>query len=659
MDVRRLLEAMKLTENSDAAAHVSEMEAHFRLMQERVDELATIGDPVNARTHFQIALKSIPESYHATVQTIDTADTLNGGKTTAEEVITIFLREARHRVILKAETKAGEALAAYANSNSKSKGGDSGKAKKRKPKCFNCNKLGHKSKDCFAPGGGKEGQGPHQMNQKSQKGGKPENSTSSANVASHSEATKEGGTMFAFSATSSFHCIAAKLGIPAERRSAILDSGASHHYCPDKSKFKNLEPISDSIKLADGHTLPALGIGDVEITLPNGDKRNKVMLRKCVYAPDMAFTLISIICITLAGASVIFKGNFCTILHPDESVIAKVAHTDGLYRLSANVAETINDDEYTLYANAARRPLSLFELHCRLGHIHYGAIKDAIRNGLVEGLEIDPKDANEQFCEACAAGKPTTQPFPKESLTRASDFGERVHWDLWGPASVKSLGGKSYAAVRKDDATRMVKPYFLAKKSETFSHYKEDEAWILNHGGKATSYARFDRGGEFLSNEFTQHLKQRGTQRELTVHDSPPQNGVSERGMRTRGEATRTLLIASGLPRYLWAEAMAHACWIQNRTPTRALDGKTPYEMMTGRKPNLTGIQRFGAAAYVKLENAGKLEKRASKARFVGYDNESKGYRIYWPEKHVVSIERNVVFNPGDSFEESDRKSVV
>ena len=278
MDVRRLLEAMKLTENSDAAAHVSEMEAHFRLMQERVDELATIGDPVNARTHFQIALKSIPESYHATVQTIDTADTLNGEKTTAEEVITIFLREARHRVILKAETKAGEALAAYANSNSKSKGGDSGKAKKRKPKCFNCNKLGHKSKDCFAPGGGKEGQGPHQMNQKSQRGGKPENSTSSANVASHSEATKEGGTMFAFSATSSFHCIAAKLGIPAEHHSAILNSSASHHYYPDNSKFKNLEPISDPIKLTDGHTLPALGIGNVEITLPNGDKQNKVML---------------------------------------------------------------------------------------------------------------------------------------------------------------------------------------------------------------------------------------------------------------------------------------------------------------------------------------------------------------------------------------------
>ena len=98
--------------------------------------------------------------------------------------------------------------------------------------------------------------------------------------------------------------------------------------------------------------------------------------------------------------------------------------------MSANIAEPINNDQFTLYVSVAWRPLSLYELHCRLGHIHYGAIKDAIQNGLVEGLEIDPNNGDEQFCEACTAGKPTTQPFLKESLTHATDFGERVHWDL-------------------------------------------------------------------------------------------------------------------------------------------------------------------------------------------------------------------------------------
>ena len=67
--------------------------------------------------------------------------------------------------------------------------------------------------------------------------------------------------------------------------------------------------------------------------------------------------------------------------------------------------------------------------------------------------------------------------------------------------------------------------------------------------------------------------------RELTVHDSPPQNGVAERGMRTRAERARALLIGSGLPRFLWEEAMNHSTWLQNRLPAKALEGKTPYKM--------------------------------------------------------------------------------
>ena len=106
----------------------------------------------------------------------------------------------------------------------------------------------------------------------------------------------------------------------------------------------------------------------------------------------------------------------------------------------------------------------------------------------------------------CAAGKPTMKPFPKESFMHAKEFGERVHWDLWAPTSVKSLGGKLYAAVHKDDVTQTVKPYFLAKKSKTFNSYNQDKAWILNHGGRPTSYTHFDCGGEF-----NQHLKSKGT----------------------------------------------------------------------------------------------------------------------------------------------------
>jgi hypothetical protein len=70
--------------------------------------------------------------------------------------------------------------------------------------------------------------------------------------------------------------------------------------------------------------------------------------------------------------------------------------------------------------------------------------------------------------------------------------------------------------------------------------------------------------------------------------------------------------------------------------------------MVKGVKPYLGGLQEFGTAAYVKDLTAGKLDPRSVKGHFVGYDSESKGYRIYWPEKRTVSVERNVVFNPDD-----------
>ena len=70
--------------------------------------------------------------------------------------------------------------------------------------------------------------------------------------------------------------------------------------------------------------------------------------------------------------------------------------------------------------------------------------------------------------------------------------------------------------------------------------------------------------------------------------------------------------------------------------------------MVHNKKPHLAGIQEFGAVAYVKDLKAGKLDARAQLGWFVGYDSKSKGYRIYWPGKRSISVERNVIFNQDD-----------
>ena len=142
----------------------------------------------------------------------------------------------------------------------------------------------------------------------------------------------------------------------------------------------------------------------------------------------------------------------------------------------------------------------------------------------------------------------------------------------------------------------------------------------------------------------------KGTVHELIVHDFLPQNSTLERGMCTRAKQAWTLLIASGLPRALWKEAMKHSAWIQNWTLTCILQGRIPYKENYKKKPNLVGIQEFGVAAYVKEMTVGKLDSWAQMGWFVGYDSESKGYSIYWPNKRTVSIEWNVVFNDLDVY---------
>ena len=80
--------------------------------------------------------------------------------------------------------------------------------------------------------------------------------------------------------------------------------------------------------------------------------------------------------------------------------------------------------------------------------------------------------------------------------------------------------------------------------------------------------------------------------------------------------------------------------------------------MGNSKKPNLIGIQEFGVAAYVKDLEAGKLDAHATKGHFVGYDSESEGYQIYWLNKRLITVERNVVFNPQD-IDSSDETTII
>jgi len=115
------------------------------------------------------------------------------------------------------------------------------------------------------------------------------------------------------------------------------------------------------------------------------------------------------------------------------------------------------------------------------------------------------------------------------------------------------------------------------------------------------------------------------------------------------------MIITAGLPKFLWAEAVHHSVWLGVRTPSRALpEFITPLEKATGFKPNLKRVLEWGIPIWVKKADAGKLDPCAIEGRFIGYDEEAKGYCVYWAAKWSVSVERYVyidkdaILEPGD-----------
>ena len=262
---------------------------------------------------------------------------------------------------------------------------------------------------------------------------------------------------------------------------------------------------------------------------------------------------------------------------------------------------------------------------------------------MVNGLKLVDANVPALICEPCARSKAAEKPFPKERTTpQVTEYGGHIHLDIWGQAPVKSTGGQEYMLTFMDEHTCEVTVYFMAKKSDAFEAYKMFEVWVSVHWNVKIKILCTDHGREFISKAFQKHLDDNGTVRELTVHHSPSQNGVSERLNKTLVLHGHTCLIETNLPGFLWAEAFQYAVWMKNQTPTRTLKNKTSIEMAMGIKPDLCDIHAWGMKGYVMVEGHSKLKPQANPAFFIGYDKESKGYCMYWPNKHTVSTERNI-----------------
>ena len=133
-------------------------------------------------------------------------------------------------------------------------------------------------------------------------------------------------------------------------------------------------------------------------------------------------------------------------------------------------------------------------------------------------------------CDSCEYGKAHRKPIRKENeAPRVAKIGDEIHLDVWGPSPIQTIGGREYYSTYTDDHSRYSKLYLQHLKSKTFAAYEHYEAYLLCQKGVHIKKLHTDHGGEYLSNEFNNHLAKMGIIQNHTIHDTPEHNGVAER----------------------------------------------------------------------------------------------------------------------------------
>nr|GFA93352.1 retrovirus-related Pol polyprotein from transposon TNT 1-94 [Tanacetum cinerariifolium] len=219
--------------------------------------------------------------------------------------------------------------------------------------------------------------------------------------------------------------------------------------------------------------------------------------------------------------------------------------------------------------------------HQRLSHLNFDTINDLARNDLIAGLPKF-KYHKEHLCPSCEQGKRKRASHPLKPVPNLRQRLHLLHMDFCGPMRIASINGNRYVLVIVDDYSRYTWNQVLKEYFDTV-----------------------------------------GISHQMSSIRTPQQNGEVERRNRTLVEAARMMLIFSRAPLFLWAEAIATACFTQNRSIIHRHFNKTPYKLINGRKLDISFLYVFGALCYPKndREDIGKLGAKGDIGFFIGVYN--------------------------------------
>jgi len=310
---------------------------------------------------------------------------------------------------------------------------------------------------------------------------------------------------------------------------------------------------------------------------------------------------------------------------------------------------TARTDSVVASAYRVRIPTDLALWHPRTMHHHLHGLDRAIRDKLVTGITLESRVCPDPICEPCLAGKMHAHPFSSTG-TITTGILDLIHSDLVQMPTA-SMSGYRYFIAFHDDASSYHAAYLLKKKSEAFNAFLMFKAYAENQTGCKIKAFQDDKGGEFMSNEFTDFIAKADIVPHHTTRNRPQQNGVAEHTNCTIVEAITAALAESGLPHSFWVECLPSFIHVWTHLPLSSLAARNtatmPHELWFGVKPDLAHLHVWGCHAYhhVQRDFRGKLDWHMIPCIFVSYPVDYSSWRLWDPAERKIIITKNAQFD--------------
>ena len=401
----------------------------------------------------------------------------------------------------------------------------------------------------------------------------------------------------------------------------------------------------DSIIFGDGNQGKVKGLGKIAIS-------NEHSISNVFLVESLGYNLLSVSQLCHMGYNCLFTNVDVSVFRRSDGSLAFKGVLDGKLYLVDFAKEEAGLDA-CLIAKTSMGWL----WHRRLAHVGMKNLHKLLKGEHVIGL-TNVQFEKDRPCAACQAGKQVGGAHHSKNVMTTSRPLELLHMDLFGPVAYLSIGGSKYGLVIVDDFSRFTWVFFLQDKSETQGTLKRFLRRAQNEFELKVKKIRSDNGSEFKNLQVEEFLEEEGIKHEFSAPYTPQQNGVVERKNRTLIDMARTMLGEFKTPERFWSEAVNTACHAINRVYLHRLLKKTSYELLTGNKPNVSYFRVFGSKCYILVKKGrnSKFAPKAVEGFLLGYDSNTKAYRVFNKSSGLVEVSSDVVF---DETNGSPREQVV